>query len=679
MARLHSELVLGLTDHVSGPARRIDQNLENLRQQQMRNQAMFDRHRNAMLGTAAAAFVMARAIATPVQASVEFSTQLEDIRQKADLSAEAMERMGRAARDIGLETAQGAGTITGAIDSMVGSGAVSPDQAQVIATPLGKASTAYNADPTDMANATSAMVLQLGIAAESMERAYDMMAVAGKEGSFELKDMAANFPGVLADAKSLGIEGEKGLASVVAWLQIARRGTADASSAANNMQNFMGKVLSPNAIKNFGEAGVDIVNEMKRATEAGVDPIEHAVGIINGLTTGQRDKLGELFADKQVTDFLLQATKGIEDYRKIRDAALAADGTVERDFQARLETPGGAIARLEASVENLNIAIGNSLVPALAEFAESVTPMIDGVASFVDANGELVAAVVEITAALIGLRMLAAAGGMGAALFGMGGKRGPGGGVLGGADAGRGAGGASGVAGTGGKGAPWWGFLGFNALDAFGQMSSFGSSIKENGLEAVLAERDARDAAMNDFLMNLDIGGFKPGQMYKGAQDQFHNPQGGIGGGYTGATSGQIEALKGEIAKLDAEIAEWPEDGMEERRARLAETLAKMEAELASSGTAVTSQFGAMMEQLRVMAAQGVSIPVTMGGPNLGAIAPPSGPRIGAQPPAGNTTTVGNVSVVVQNPTNANPQQIGRAVGQEVADRVNAAHSNGGM
>lgn len=676
MARLHSELILGLTDKVSGPARRIDQNLERMRQQQMRNQAMFDKHRNAMLGTAAAAFLVGRALATPVQSSVAFSTQLEDIRQKADLSSEAMERMGRAARDIGLDTAQGAGTITGAIDSMIGSGAVSPEQAQEIATPLGKASTAYTADPTEMANATSAMVLQLGLAANEMEKAYDIMAVGGKMGSFELKDMASQFPGVLADAKSLGIEGEKGLASVVAWLQIARRGTADASTAANNMSNFMGKILSPNAIKNFGEAGVDIVNEMKRATEEGVDPIEHAVGIINGLTEGQRDKLGELFADKQVTDFLLQATNGIEDYRKIRDEALAADGTVEKDFQARLETPGGAIARFEASVENLNIAIGNSLVPALTRFAKSVTPMIDGVASFVDANGELVAAVVEITAALIGLRLLAAAGGMAGALFGMGGK-GPGAGAFGMGGAGAG-GAAGGGAGTSGKGAPFWAFMGFNALDAFGQMSSFGTSIKENGLAAVIAERDARDKAANDFLLNMDIGGFKPFGALQSAQD-FMNPTTGVGGGYTGASSGQIEAMKAEIAKLDAEIAEWPEEGMEERRARLAETLAGMEAELAASGANVTTQFGSMMDQLRVMAAQGVSIPITMGGPNLGAVAPPVGPRIGAQAPASNTTNVGNVSVVVQNPTNANPQQIGRVVGQQVADRVNASRTNGGM
>jgi TP901 family phage tail tape measure protein len=705
MVRLKSELELSLVDHVSPGARRIEQNLQRLQDQQMLNAQRFDQHRNAMLGAAAAGYVMARALATPIQSSIEFSTQLEDIRQKADMSAEAIERLGRAGRDVGLETAQGAGTIAGAIDSMVGSGAVSPDQAVAISTPLGKASTAYEADPTEMANATSAMVLQMGIAAEDMEKAYDIMAVAGKQGSFELKDMAAEFPGVLANAKSLGIEGEKGIASVVAWLQIARRGTATGSEAATNMSNFMGKVLAPDSIKNFGEAGVNIVNEMNRALEANVDPIEHVIGIINGLTDGQRDKMGELFADKQVMDFILQATKGLEEYRRIRDEALAADGTVEADFQARLATPAGAIARFEASIENLNIAVGNSLVPALARFAESVTPMIDGVASFVDANAELVAAVVEITAALIGLRLLASAGGLAGALFGMGGGKDGG---LFGLGGGAGNGGPNGKPGgrTGGKGFAWWGFAGFNAIAAAQDYLAAGEGIKmrkpgqsdEDWSAQTKASADAlaaQNKALEDTLLNWDVGGFKPFQAVKAASDVFNNREGGIGGGYTGATQGQIDALKAEMARLDAEIADWGlEPALEERRANLQAKLAQMEAELRSSGEGMgtqmtegmaatlpglNAQMMAIMDRLRFTAASGVRIPVTMSAP--GGVAPPAGPGPRAAPSGSGTTVINNTfgPTNVQTPTNANPRQIAQAMGDQVGAKVRAAHTNGGM
>lgn len=664
MARLHSELVLGLTDHVSGPARRIDQNLENLRQQQMRNQAMFDRHRNAMLGTGLAAYAMARGLAAPVQASIEFSTQLEDIRQKADLSSEAMERMGRAARDIGLDTAQGAGNVTGAIDSMIGSGAVTPEQAQEIATPLGKAATAYRADPTDMANATSAMALQMGITAEQIEKAYDMMAEGGKMGSFELKDMAAEFPNVLAQANSLGITGEKGLASIIAWLQIARRGTADASSAANNFSNFMGKVLAPDSIKNFGEAGVDIVGEMNRAVEAGVDPIEHVVGILNGLTEGQRDKLGEFFADTQVTNFLLQATKALQDYQTIRDEALSADGTVERDFLARMETPQAKVDRFMASVENLNIAIGNSLVPALTEFAESVTPMIDGVADFVDANGELVAAVVEITAALIGLRMLAAGSGMLGAVLGMNGS-GP-------AIAGPGSPTGKVKPSGGGTlllGAPWIAEqIGTQIFDA---INGDGATAQSKAVTEGAWDRTAARFAAMWGSSQYDTGLISPGA--EGSPDAER----------MAALRADIATLEGaklpvtppELAFMRAELEELEAKALESGQAA-GQNLADG---IGSQGPVMNAEMAQIMAQLRATVESGIVIPVTLG-PNLGAIAPPSGPRIGAQAPAPvqQNNTVGDVHVNVTN-SNASPYQIGRQVGQQVADRLNAAHSNGGM
>lgn len=701
MATLRSNLELSLVDRVSGPAKRIDQNLENLRQQQRRNSEMFDQHRNAMLGSVAAAYVLARAISEPIQSSIAFSTQLEDIRQKADMSSEAIERLGRAARDTGLETAQGASNIAGAIDSMVGSGDVTPEQAQEISVPLGKASFAYQADTTEMANATSAMVAQLGISADAMEKAYDIMAVGGKQGKFELKDMAAQFPGVLANAKSLGIEGEKGLASIVAWLQISRKGTADGSSAATNLSEFMGKIMSQNSIKNFKGAGVDIVAEMARAIENNVDPIEHAIGVINGLTDGQRDKMGELFADKQVTDFLLQATKGVEEYRRIRDEALAADGTVERDFQARLATPGGAIARFEASIENLNIAIGNSLVPALADFARSVTPMIDGVASFVDANQNLVKAIVEITAALIGLRLLASAGGLAGAFFGLGGGKG------GAAAAAAAAAGAGGKPKTG-PSLGGWGLMGFNALGIGSDIMAFGDSMRDDMGKAWFAQRDANDAAANDWLANLDINGFKPFQAYQAAVDALHGPSDPAKTPQNADLLARINALEDEIATQRANSL--APDATEAALAPQIAELAGLRAELAAlpgdasaagasvgegiargisdQTPAVTGNMHYLMQNLQMVAGVGVEIPVRLS-PNLsrtlaappGGYAPPAGPSGGQRPGGGGATVINNSfgPTIVQNPTNADARQIASLMGDQVGRRVRSAHTNGGM
>lgn len=234
MSTVRSNLELNLFDNVSPATKRIEQNLSNLRQQQMRSQEMFNRQRNAFVGTAIAAYAMARTLAAPVQASIEFSTQLEDIRQKADLSTEAITKLGRASRDIGLDTGQGASKITGAIDTLVGFGPVTPDQAVEMATPIGKAATAYGADPSDLAVATNAMVANFGIAVQDATFGLDMMAQSGKDGGYEIKDMAASLPGVTAMARSLGMQGNNDFASLVSWLQVARTNTASGECPASN-------------------------------------------------------------------------------------------------------------------------------------------------------------------------------------------------------------------------------------------------------------------------------------------------------------------------------------------------------------------------------------------------------------------------------------------------------------
>ncbi|KFL30974.1 hypothetical protein JP75_11510 [Devosia riboflavina] len=662
MARLHSELVLGLTDHVSGPARRLNQNLENMRQHHLRNQQAFVDHRNALASTAVAAFALAQAVRVPIQSAIDFESKLEDINQKVGTTKEGLAEIGAAARELGVDTAVGATQMAEALDGLM-AGGLDTQTSLAVASPIGKVATAYEADVQEMVSLSTALLTNMDIAAADIEGAFDVMSTGGKLGRFELSDMAGSFEEVTASAQSLRISGKEGLADLTAALQVARMGAGSGSQAVTNLSNYMSKLMAPDAIKKFGEAGVDIVGSVNQAIAEGQSPIEHTIGILDRLTDGgKQDLLGKYFADAEVQKFIRPMIQNLELYREIRAEALGADGVVQADFNSRMGTSGGVLARFEASVEELNLAVGGALLPKLTEFIESVTPMIDGVSKFVTANEELVAAVVQVTAALIGLRMLGAAGGMAAWLAGLGGT-------------------AATVATTAATGAS----LPFTATTAaiasqvyIGGKGVYGGDTPTD--PALSPSENLRNSIRND----LANGRLNPNSLFgidfgDAVQQNINNPQGGIGGGYTGATSGQIEAMKAEIATLDAEIAEWPEEGMEERRARLAETLARMEAELAASGSAVTIQFGALMEQLRFMAAQGVSIPISMGGPNLGAIAPPPGPRIGAQPPAGNTTTVGDVSVIVQNPTNANPQQIGRQVGQEVADRVRAAHSNGGM
>lgn len=99
-------------------------------------------------------------------------------------------------------------------------------------SPIGRAATAYRAEIEDLAKAGYAAFDNLKVKAEDFGRALDVMAQAGKEGAFELKDMAQHFPSLTAAAQALKMGGLDGVAKLAAMLQIARKGAADGSEDA---------------------------------------------------------------------------------------------------------------------------------------------------------------------------------------------------------------------------------------------------------------------------------------------------------------------------------------------------------------------------------------------------------------------------------------------------------------
>lgn len=735
MAKLQSDLILSLQDRVSGPARRIDQNLENLRREQMRSQEMFNHHRNVMVGTAVAAYALARSLSEPVQASTRYSTILEDIRQTAGATHSEIAALGKSYRQAGLDTAQGYEQIARANAAMIASGAVTKEQAQIMDDFAGRAATAYGADIVDIANTQTSIVQNLGVEAEDTALALDRLSTAGKLGAFELPDMASEYAATASQAAVLKMHGVDAAGSIAVWLQIARKGKSTGAEAATAMRGFMSALVMPNTAKRFAADNVDIIGEIARAAENGVDPIEHVVGILNRLTGGDQTKLTKYFREEGALSFAQQATKRLEEYRAMMLEVNAAQGTVQTDFNDRMKTPGAINARFWASMDELQLVVGNSLVPSLTRFVTEVTPMIDSLSGFVEANDELVAAMIQTAGALVALRLMSSAGGMLSAMLGM--NRGGSGSASNGGKGSSSNGGLNGPGGSrGGKGLGWWSFFGFNAIGVAQDYLEAGATMKlrpegmsnedwaaqtKPGTDALAAQ----NAAIQQMFLDWKVGSVKPIQYLSDRLLDAHQP--GIAGLNTGPTQGQIDALKAEIATLDAEIAEWPEDGMEARRAGLATKLAQMQANFATASGALTSEMSAVMNRLRVIAGSGVNIPLRVNGPQVspvvtrasiagarasggpvrggstyeinelgqeyftpgsngfvhkaGSFQPPGMPSFGGGHGGGMTVGTQSFSfeINLSNPTNADPRTISRMLGDEVANLMRASHSNGAM
>lgn len=416
MASYTSSLIIKLIDHATAPARAISKALEGVRVAQRRNSQALAAARGGMVDAAAMGFTLFQALKSPTNAAIEFESKLEDIAQKVDVPISALGELGEQIKSVAKYTNQSAAEIAEGMDVLAGMGANRSDSLEML-KPIGRAALAYKASIADLSQAGYSALSNLKVPANQFGKALDAMAEAGKAGAFELKDMAQYFPELGAGYQALGQTGVPAVADLAAALQVVRTGTGDSSSAATNLSNILQKMNAPLTQKNFAKMGVDLQKELKKATKLGMSPIEAITEITNRTLKGDMSKLGYLFNDAQVQQGMRPLLQNLQMYRDIRKQALSAQGSVEEDYQRRLQTGGAAAARFRNAIESIKLAIGAALLPVLASTVEKIVPFINAFSDFAARNPGVTRAIVLTTAALVAFRVAALGGRYGWLLF----------------------------------------------------------------------------------------------------------------------------------------------------------------------------------------------------------------------------------------------------------------------
>jgi len=236
---------------------------------------------------------------------------------------------------------------------------------------IGKTATAEQAAIVDISKTAFSVTDNLKVPISQLGKTMDILAQSGKEGRFELKDMAGEFPGLTASASMLGMKGVPAVAQLGAALQIAMKGAKDAPEAANNLQNFMQKVTAPQTIQNFSKKfGIDLKSELLKAVAQGKDPILEVLNIIQRATGGDVFKVSEIFQDMQVLNFIKPMMKNLKEYEAIKKSALSANGIVDSDYQNMMKTTIEQWNRLKINMMEI-------VLPNLAGPLKSVNQILE--------------------------------------------------------------------------------------------------------------------------------------------------------------------------------------------------------------------------------------------------------------------------------------------------------------
>ena len=427
MASLTSQLIVSLVDNVSDAAKRIGGSLTGISRtirdtnaQQLslsdrvdaaitRNNRALESARGRMAESIGTFYALRAAISAPIESAKAFESTLAELGAKGDLSVKQLQGIGAAARQTGEQVNQFASSIVQAQDFLVGMG-LDVERSTRAMPAIGKAATATKASIIDLSKAGFAAMSNLGVAAEDLGQAMDVMALAGKEGGFELRDMAQYLPSITALASAKGMSGMGGLSDIAAALQIVRRGAGDSSEAATNFMNVLQKINANDAAAKFAKAGIDINQVLKDAVANGASPLEAALKSINRYIDGDMSKLGTLFADAQVQKGLIPLLNGMQDYVALRDKAGGATGIIDADFARMMETAAEKAKTFEIAMQNLKTGVGTALIDAIGQINTALLPLVQTLGDLVDRHPKVTAALLGIAAGFVALKAAVNAG-----------------------------------------------------------------------------------------------------------------------------------------------------------------------------------------------------------------------------------------------------------------------------
>ncbi|EHK7250378.1 phage tail tape measure protein [Escherichia coli] len=221
---------------------------------------------------------------------------------------------------------------------------------------LMKYATASGASATDLAKVMIKGKKTFGFRDEDISTVLNMAIAAGKEGSFELNDMARWLSQQMGAASAAGMKGKDDFVKILVLNEAAAITAGSSDEAGNNVVNLLAKLTSHDietAAKSidYNGKGIDFSGTLVQAREHGLDPIDALSSLIDKIVASDkrfqelqkklasaRDKgeqtavydsmakllegfgVGKLVADRQALMALLAYRNNPEYRKKVEDA-----------------------------------------------------------------------------------------------------------------------------------------------------------------------------------------------------------------------------------------------------------------------------------------------------------------------------------------------------------------------
>lgn len=352
---------------------------------------------SAGLGAAAALAGVSAALAAigtaAVAASAEYETSLAKVSTIADTNAKSIGTLSSEIMALSNETGEAATGLNEALYSAISAGADTAHATELVGVAVKAARGGFTDTETAVDGLTSALNAY-GMATTEAEGLANKFLVTQNLGKTTFGELASSIGQVAPTAKAAGVSIDDLLASV-ASLTANGIGTSEAMTG---MKSALSNVIKPtsDAAKMAEQLGLDFSAAALRSKgwAAFLRDIQEKTG-------GNTEQMAALFGSVEALNTVLTLTssQGMSLMDKTLNEMAANTTALDDAYASMSDTLDVATQKLGTNVQNLGVAIGDALAPALTVLAEAVASVVAGVTEFVEQNPLVVNAMAGVTVA----------------------------------------------------------------------------------------------------------------------------------------------------------------------------------------------------------------------------------------------------------------------------------------
>ena len=374
--------------------------LKNLNQQQEKIKQNISATKTQILGTVGAYTAVAAAIyAGPVQAAQKYEAALAKVNTIADTTQVPLEKISQEVMALSNKTGVAASALAEDVYNAISAGQQTGDAVNFVSysTKLAKAGFAETSQTLDV---LTTILNAYRMSTDKVGNVSDMLIQIQNKGKVSVGELSSVMGKIIPTANAYNVSLEQ-LGATYAIMTSEGIAAAETTTYANSMLNELGKSGSTadKILRKVAGGGFSDLMANGSSLAEVLDVLQKEAQK-SGKTIA--DMFGSAEAGKAAMSIL---SNGVDGFNESVEGMLNSVGATETAFGIMADTTENKMAKAKNSINNLQIVLGQNLLPIVGNVADKVAGVVTKVSEFAQANPQLVQTVLKVVGALAALKL----------------------------------------------------------------------------------------------------------------------------------------------------------------------------------------------------------------------------------------------------------------------------------